>query len=646
MIGRTLGARYQIVSQLGSGGMAVVYKGMDTVLNRTVTIKILREQLSNDQDFVRRFQREAQAIASLSHPNIVNVYDVGRERDADYIVMEFVDGPTLKEVIRQRAPLPPNEAINLAVQICEALDHAHEHGIIHRDVKPHNILLTKSGRVKVTDFGIARSVDQGTVTHDRSIIGSVHYLSPEQARGSALTAATDIYSLGVVLYEMLTGRVPFEGENAITVALQQIQQEPAPPSVFNPTVSKALEEVVMRSLEKQISRRYATAKAMCRDLSGVFTGKIEGRLPAEDPGENTVIMNSPLEIPDINSQQGPEKGMPVNEEKKGIRRPKRGAKGLLTLLAGIILLSLLGIGSLYGFQRWMSVDEVKVPDVVGKSYYEADNLLYRQAELKYEIVDRVHHNEIAKDHVVSQDPPANTLVKKTRVVRITMSLGKKMNKVPEVVNLPQREAEIKLLASEFKVDVEEKADDKIPRGQVMAQSPMANSELAVDSTVKISVSKGPDVKTATMISAVGQKLTDAMAKLENIGVNLQVETITQMDTGFPTGTVVAQDPGVGSQIRAGDKVVLTVAGSPAGLPNGGIQPLPGTKSVPVTFQIVSDNKKHEVKVTVTESSGKQTDYYRATHLGGEMVSLEIKAPQKSRIEAFVDSMKVYSKVVD
>ncbi|PKM80999.1 MAG: serine/threonine protein kinase, partial [Firmicutes bacterium HGW-Firmicutes-13] len=268
MIGRTLANRYQIEEKIGDGGMAVVYKGCDILLNRFVTVKILRAQFALDENFVSRFRREAQAAASLSHPNIVNIYDVGEEEDTYYIVMEYIDGKSLKELINEKGRLPVNQAVNIARQICEGLVHAHKNKIIHRDIKPHNILITRDGRVKVTDFGIARAVTAATLTYNNNVImGSVHYFAPEQAKGGLAGEKADLYSLGIVIYEMLTGEVPFSGDSPISIALKHLQENIKSPVEINPDIPPNLEKIILKAAEKDISLRYQNAEEMLADLT-------------------------------------------------------------------------------------------------------------------------------------------------------------------------------------------------------------------------------------------------------------------------------------------------------------------------------------------------------------------------------------------
>ena len=269
MIGKVLGNRYEIIAMLGAGGMANVYRARCTVLNRIVTVKVLRKELAEDKDFVRRFQMEAQAVALLSHPNIVSIYDVGEEDGVPYLVMEYVEGFNLKEIIRERGPLSATEAVNIGIQVCAALEHAHSKGIIHRDIKSHNILVTPGGRVKVTDFGLARvlSIPSVTMTQSGSVMGSVHYFSPEQARGEEVTPQSDIYSLGVVLYEVLSGHVPFQGDNPISIALKHLQEEPKSLRLENPTIPNVLEKIIFKAMAKDPKNRFSSAEQMQQALA-------------------------------------------------------------------------------------------------------------------------------------------------------------------------------------------------------------------------------------------------------------------------------------------------------------------------------------------------------------------------------------------
>ncbi|HWJ03342.1 MAG TPA: Stk1 family PASTA domain-containing Ser/Thr kinase, partial [Verrucomicrobiae bacterium] len=315
MIGTLLGGRYEILFQLGGGGMALIYKARDTLLNRPVTVKVLRPEYTGDEEFVARFRKEAQAVAKLSHPNIVSVYDVGQENETHYIVMEYIEGRNLKQVIKELGTIPVKHAIDITRQICEGLQDAHENGIVHRDIKPHNILVMDNGRIKVADFGIAQIMSSITITSSETIVGSVHYFSPEQAKGGSTSIKSDIYSVGVVLYEMVTGKVPYEGETPIAVALKHIQERPIPPGRLNPQLPPEVERIILKAMEKDIAMRYNSAGEMARELSRISE---HGDSRMQDDDEYaTRILHGPVVIT---------KDKPTEEEEMNYRKRKRKMK--------------------------------------------------------------------------------------------------------------------------------------------------------------------------------------------------------------------------------------------------------------------------------------------------------------------------------
>lgn len=327
MQGKKLGGRYEIIGRIGGGGMAVVYKAVDSLLHRQVAIKVLNESLSNNSEFIRRFDREAQAAASLSHPNVVNVYDVGRDGYTHYIVMELVDGPTLKQHILDNGALPVEEAVQIAIQICDGLAHAHENQIVHRDIKPHNILIGSNGRVKVTDFGIARAATSSTITQTGSVMGSVHYFSPEQARGGVVGEKSDIYSLGIVLYEMLTGELPFDGDSAISIALKHLQEKVVDPRELNPNIPENIVRIVMRALEKDPEMRYTSAKAMMQDLNYAISVDrgISPNWPQQPSKEYQDFQTIPLHLDEDDNEQTTSQNASTNHQNQylsPVQRPE------------------------------------------------------------------------------------------------------------------------------------------------------------------------------------------------------------------------------------------------------------------------------------------------------------------------------------
>jgi tRNA A-37 threonylcarbamoyl transferase component Bud32 len=403
---KILGNRYELLEKIGEGGMSYVYKARCQILDRIVAIKILKEEYSNDHAFVNRFRTEAMAAARLSHPNIVNIYDVGQQDDVYYIVMEYVEGKTLKELIAEEAPLPVGRAIDIAVMICDGIQHAHEKGIIHRDIKPHNILITTSGMVKVADFGIAQAISKKTITFGGNIVGSVHYISPEQAKGEPLTIATDIYSLGCVLYEMLTGKPPFDAESPVTVALKHIHDDITPPRQINASIPMALEGIIYRAMEKIPEKRFDSAEKMRNDLlnmNGAYAGYKPGHA-----GRDTIVMPPITEGTD-----------------ETVKKRKLRTTGIYVIIAllGLFfgMIVMLG-GSFFG-------QEVVVPDIVGKDINEANKELDK-LKLSMDVKEKQFSDEFEKDEIIFQEPGKGQKVKEGRHIEVILSLGSEKIKAP------------------------------------------------------------------------------------------------------------------------------------------------------------------------------------------------------------------------
>jgi serine/threonine-protein kinase len=416
-----LSDRYELLEKVGEGGMSYVYKARCRILDRIVAVKILKEEFSGDLAFVGKFRTEAMAAASLSHPNIVNIYDVGQHDDIYYIVMEYVEGKTLKEIIAEQAPLAVERAIDIAVMICDGIGHAHEKGIIHRDIKPHNILVTKSGMVKVADFGIAQAISKKTITFGGNIVGSVHYISPEQAKGEPISPATDIYSLGCVLYEMLTGKIPFDAESPVTVALKHIHDEAVPPRQINDKIPVGLEAIICQAMEKLPARRFQSAEQLRNSLLNMGTG-----YSAYKTGSSR--KNDTIVMPPISGE-----GTDGKMKKRKIR--KTGiviiAIALLGLFSGMVFM--LG-GNLFG-------KEVVVPELVGKNINEA-NAEALKLKLSLSVEKKQFSDTYEKDEIIHQDPGKGEKVKEGRKIYIILSKGSENIEVPNVVNRELSDAEI------------------------------------------------------------------------------------------------------------------------------------------------------------------------------------------------------------
>ncbi|HVJ50555.1 Stk1 family PASTA domain-containing Ser/Thr kinase [Desulfitobacterium sp.] len=559
---KVFGERYEIIDKLGAGGMAIVYKAKDLLLNRIVTVKVLREQFASDEDFVRRFRREAQSAASLSHPNIVSIYDVGKDGDTEYIVMEYVEGQNLKELIRNYAPLSSEQSINLARQIAEAIRHAHEHHIIHRDIKPHNILVTADGRAKVTDFGIARAVSAATMTHTGDMVGSVHYLSPEQAKGVPTNEQSDLYSLGIILYELLTGKVPYDGETPIAIALKHLQEVPVPPSKLNPQISQGLENVILRAIAKAPEQRYQTAVELINDLTHVQKGepirKVE--LSAEEDLESTRIHKSLS-----NGVNAALAAYPKDGEAKP-DQPKKKRKIWIGVTAAVLLLLLGGIW--FGFRSYIGGGTTKVPNLVGSSVIEA-GVSVKQANLTLDPIQAGEYSDtVVKGKITNQDPIANTLVKDGRAIKIWVSKGPEMLKVPNMVTgqMTEEAARNALKNANFTGEVKVTTDNtsSLPAGIVVYQNPPADIPWAKNGEIDLKVSGGAANPNQVMPNMVGKSVNEAQNILVN-QMKLDVRIIEQNSTDFPKGAVLETNPKPGDPIPPGSSVTLTVSRGPGPL---------------------------------------------------------------------------------
>ncbi len=515
---KILGNRYELIEKIGEGGMSYVYRARCQILDRIVAIKILKEEYSNDQAFVSRFRTEAMAAARLSHPNIVNIYDVGEHDDVYYIVMEYVEGTTLKELIAQEAPLPVGRAIDIAVMICDGIQHAHDKGIIHRDIKPHNILITTTGMVKVADFGIAQAISKKTITFGGNIVGSVHYISPEQAKGEPVTIATDIYSLGCVLYEMLTGSPPFDAESPVTVALKHIHDEITPPRQINASIPMALEGIIYRAMEKVPEKRFNSAQKMRNDLLNM-AGAYAGYKPGY-PSNETIIM------PPVS-----EEGMDETMKKRKLR-----TSGIIAIIALLGLFSgmlvMLG-GNFFG-------QEVVVPDIVGMDIKEANNEL-KTVNLGMKVKEKRFSDEFEKDQIIFQDPGKGQKVKEGRQIEVIQSLGFEKIAVPGVVGKQLSDAEIIIGNEGFEIgDIDKNYDDKYKEGYIISQEPRAGTRVAKNSKIDLMVSKGPTPDKIPMPDLIGLTLEEARKKIQDS--KLVLGEVTKKDSSdYYADQVIEQD---------------------------------------------------------------------------------------------------------
>ena len=560
-IGKRLDGRYEIHELIGQGGMAYVYRAYDRIENRWVAIKILREELSDNSDFLRRFRNESKAIAVLSHPNIVKVYDVSFGDRIQYIVMEYVDGITLKQYIEQQGEIKWREALYFTVQILQALQHAHERGIIHRDIKPQNIMLLEDGSIKVMDFGIARFTQAETQTMTDKAIGSVHYIAPEQARGGHINDKADIYSVGVMLYEMLTGQLPFVADNAVSVAIMQMQAEPTPPTRINPSIPKGLEEITMHAMEKNPAQRFPSAADMLEDIER-FRRNPEMVFNYGDQVDHAYARGTSIYDTAGSRQQDYNDNYEYEEE---YVRSKNGAKASMVvtgIVAAVVVVGLV-VGGIFLWNYFRnntdtSSDEVIVPTFTGMIYETEikDNAEY--ADFEFEIVEGNQPSQPA-GVVLNQNPQAGMTVKRGKTITLTVNGGTLEQIVVEDVSGNSRDEAISTLSGQgLKPSVTEVADDETAEGYVVRTDPAAGSTVASGSSITIFVSSGPAEEQVTVPNVVGSSLSTAESDLEANGL-VRGSVSYDDESDQPEGTVLSSDPEGGTRVSEGSAVNLVVS---------------------------------------------------------------------------------------
>ena len=561
--GMLLGNRYEIIKKIGNGGMATVYKATDKVLKRDVAVKILRDEFTTDEEFIKRFDVEAQSAARLTHPNIVSIYDVGVEDNLHYIVMELIKGKTLKEIIlEERGPLPWKWSVNVAIQIASALETAHRNNIIHRDIKPHNIIITEDGIAKVTDFGIAKAVSNSTITAFGTTIGSVHYFSPEHARGGFTDAKSDLYSLGVVLYEMVTGKVPFDADTPVSVALKHMQEKPEEPIEVNPNVPIAVNNIIMKALQKDTNLRYQTATDMLDDLrkalknpDGDFVDDSE-----YDPTAKTQVLNTEM-YNNLRSSRNDEEENDKKEKgfKAFIKRHKK-----LSIFIGLVLLFALSLGGTMLALNITNPPEVDMPKVVGLSKEEAQQEV-ENAKLVFEVSSEEFNKDVPEGYVISQKAesdlgdftttPGDKKVKEGSKVLVIISKGQEKTTVPKVVGMEKDEAIKALEDANLVAEVIEETSKTVEEGYVISQETEEDTEAFAGDTVKIHVSTGTGIKQVTVISVIGQDEATAKSNLENLGLKVNV---TYQDATSDNGKVAKQSIDANKVVDEGTTITLTV----------------------------------------------------------------------------------------
>jgi len=656
MIGKKLGNRYEIIEQIGSGGMAYVYRAKCHLLDRFVAIKILKEEFTDDEDFIRKFRRESQAAASLSHPNILNIYDVGSEEQGDkkihYIVMEYIKGKTLKEVIVDSGKLNVDQALLYASQIAEALSNAHKNHIIHRDIKPHNIMITEDNRVKVTDFGIARAVTSSTITTTSSVLGSVHYFSPEQARGGYTDEKSDIYSLGIVMYEMMTGKVPFNGDTPIGVALKHVQEEIVPPADASADIPKEINDIIMKCVMKRQSDRYQSADELLGDLRAyIETRAVPENRTMEETSEMTRV------IPAVGSDMDSSKSQRVDRS----RKKKKDKNKALIVTAAILAAFILATGIFAGYMKLRdnisATNDILMPSLIGMTQEEAETVA-REEGFQINVVDSVPSSEFEAGRIVLQNVDEGVRIRPGYPVSVTLSLGSDLVSVPLLVNRTLTEAEAILKEAGLRMNVEYDFSDTVPLDVVMEQSIESFTDVEPNTRIDLVVSKGEEVREVVMIQLIGTQISQAMNDI--VALDLVVGEVTyEPNNDIPANQVTWQSYEAGTSLETKTAVDLYVSSGPE--PNAEPEPDPvpgdepqdpGNDQPPVgeesnfTFTLTPFTDREETEVTIfRKQGGDPTMVYSSTHKASDgSFQVTVTGLPGAQFEVYYDGIYQFTRV--
>lgn len=551
-IGKMLDDRYEIREIIGEGGMAIVYRALDHRLNRDVAVKIMRDEMAADEEFRRRFCTESHAVAMLSHPNIVAVYDVSHNDNVEYIVMELVDGITLKQYMERKGMVAWKEVVHFTKQISKALAHAHERGIIHRDIKPQNIMLLHDGTIKVGDFGIA-ALENEVYENNGEAIGSIHYIAPEQARGECPDARSDIYSLGVMMYEMLTGGLPFTGNTLGEIAVQHMNAKPVPPHEKNPEIPLELERITLKAMNAELSERYQSANALLSDLEAFI------HTPVTIEGDGADYEN-----PDVKPVRS---STELSRERYKLRRRRSGVVSFMSGTFGLLVLAVALFAFLWNF--WLKdvfspAERIALPNFEGSNYESIINNTELNSMYKFNVI-YISDDSVEPGIVISQSPAAGRSMMVTPSgieVNLTVNAGVSLTSVPDVLNTDYRDAMRNLRAAGFNVEIENAASDSYTKDYVIATSPVAGEQLSSGSTVYITVSAGPEIQYVSMPNLVGSTEDSAISRIESS--NLSYGGSDRVVSDYEAGTVIDQSISSSESVAEHTKVYLTVSSGPQG----------------------------------------------------------------------------------
>ncbi|MFW5976681.1 MAG: Stk1 family PASTA domain-containing Ser/Thr kinase [Bacillota bacterium] len=644
MIDKIINERYKIIKELGKGGMAIVFEAKDLLLDRKVAIKMLRSEYNSNKEFIKKFRQEARAVARISHPNVVSIYDIGEDEDCHYLVMEKVEGENLKDIINNRKKLSIVESLDIANQICSALIVAHENNIIHCDIKPHNILINSDKKVKVTDFGIARAVSNSTLTMTDTIMGSAHYFSPEQARGGKIKAHSDLYSVGIVLYEMLTGQVPFTGNSPVSVALKHIQEKIKEPKDVNPEIPSKVNNLIMKAVNKEPEKRFNSAKKMKKEITKILKELTEIKekksskiIEESDSGDTKIIKKSDI----FNNKRDSKKITKAKTDgnKKESNHSKKKSILLsgwsrrlmwMGLILGIIILGSIGVG--YFFKIYTDVPIVEVPDFTGEEIDDARSIASENG-LNVEVENNTFSSEYEQDQVISQNPDPGERIRQTRPIMVIVSKGPSMVEMPDLIDKTYREARVILENEDLTIDEEEFVyDDEVPADQVIEQEPEPETDVNNDDNISLVISEGPEPNMIKVPEVVGLEQDEAEERLKDN--YLRTGEISEEESSrYPEGEVVDQEYEAGEEIAENTEVDLTISSGLKGADENEVH----TRTV--NFEVYGFDSQ-EVRIIVEDENGEE-EVYNEMHEPGDQVSTTINSVGPTNYKIYIDDELIH-----
>lgn len=643
MLGSILNGRYEIIEKVGIGGMAIVYKAKDIYLKRIVAVKVLKEQYLDDKEFIKKFVIEAQSVANLNNQNIVKIYDVGQHIEDgkifNYIVMEYINGKTLNELIKDNGRLNSTAVVSISKQIANALDCAHKHHIIHRDIKPHNIIIDENLNVKVTDFGIARIATSSTITYTSSVLGTVHYISPEQAKGKFIDEKSDIYSLGVVMYEMVTGRVPFDTDNAVGIAMQHINEPLVEPIKLVPNLEPWLNSIIVKCMEKAPENRFDSASSLIKALDDKHIDNNQ-KVTFNDNSDRAIYRESVYK-----TSKAKDSNKPIIRNSNKNREQLNKKKGIFDYSITYVILALLIIASVFFIYRLAvsnkATDNVKVPAVTGLDKDEAIKLL-KEKKLNGLIVKTVNDDSVEAGKIVEQSPAANSEVKEGTNVELTVSVGKNKTIVPNLSNIDLDKVEDILSKSNLSLGkVERKYDDKVDENKIISQSVNFGEEVEKGTKIDIVVSRGKEDKKVEVPDLMGKTEAEAIKILYDSG--LAVGKTEKKADNQKAGTVIWQSYGKGVKVDAETKIDIVISSGKSNSDSVlNLNYYTEAGAVTKKYTVNEPDKNYQLVITKNSDAGETKIYEKTIVTGGGKLTINIKAKSSDRFNIYINGELILS----